>query len=213
MPLARKLFSGYTVEDSPAYKGRKAMKDYRVQVIKSNRKTMAMRIVDSQTVELRVPLRATQAQIDAFIQQHQGWLDKHIQLVSQRERETAALPPLTAQEIRALAEKAVQYIPQRVSFFARQVGVSYGRITIRNQKSKWGSCSSQGNLNFNCLLMLCPPEVIDYVVVHELCHRREMNHSPRFWALVEAVIPNYAALRQWLKTEGQKLIARMENGI
>ena len=189
------------------------MKDYRVQVIKSNRKTMAMRIVDSQTVELRVPLRATQAQIDAFIQQHQGWLDKHIQLVSQRERETAALPPLTAQEIRALAEKAVQYIPQRVSFFARQVGVSYGRITIRNQKSKWGSCSSQGNLNFNCLLMLCPPEVIDYVVVHELCHRREMNHSPRFWALVEAVIPNYAALRQWLKTEGQKLIARMENGI
>ncbi len=131
-------------------------------------------------------------------------------MVNRREEEISQLPPLTAAEIRALADKALAFIPQRARYFSRLVGVQYGCITIRNQKSKWGSCSSQGNLNFNCLLMLCPPEALDYVVIHELCHRKEMNHSPRFWAEVEKVDPDYKAHRKWLKDEGSKLIARME---
>ena len=89
------------------------------------------------------------------------------------------------------------------------VGVQYGRITIRNQKTRWGSCSSKGNLNFNCLLMLAPPEVLDYVIVHELCHRKEMNHSPRFWSEVAKVIPDYKKHEKWLKTEGTRLMRRM----
>ena len=80
-----------------------------------------------------------------------------------------------------LASKALDYIPGRVKYYADIIGVTYGKITIRNQKTRWGSCSSKGNLNFNCLLMLMPPEVIDYVVVHELCHRKQMNHSKAFW--------------------------------
>jgi len=87
--------------------------------------------------------------------------------------------------------------------------VTYGRITIRNQKTRWGSCSSKGNLNFNCLLMLAPPEVLDYVVVHELCHRMEMNHSKRFWSLVETVLPDYREQEKWLKGEGAVLLRRM----
>ena len=89
------------------------------------------------------------------------------------------------------------------------MGVTYGRITIRNQVSRWGSCSSVGNLNFNCLLMLAPPEVRDYVVVHELCHRKEMNHSPAFWAEVEKMIPDYKAHKKWLKDNGTALISRL----
>ncbi|MDY3888895.1 MAG: M48 family metallopeptidase, partial [Agathobacter sp.] len=85
----------------------------------------------------------------------------------------------------------MEYIPKRVAYFADIMGVDYGRITIRMQKTRWGSCSSKGNLNFNCLLMLAPPEVIDYVVVHELCHRKEMNHSKAFWREVERVLPDY----------------------
>ena len=154
----------------------------------------------------------TQAQIDGFIRQHQGWLDKHLTAVNHREAEAAGLPPLKEQEIRALADKALAYIPQRTRHYAQLLHVTYGRITIRNQKTKWGSCSSQGNLSFNCLLMLCPPDVLDYVVIHELCHRKEMNHSPRFWAEVERLDPDFQAHRNWLKSEGAMLISRMENG-
>ena len=89
------------------------------------------------------------------------------------------------------------------------VGVTYGRITIRNQRSRWGSCSGKGNLNFNCLLMLTPSHVIDYVVVHELCHRLEMNHSPAFLAQVERVLPDYRKSREWLKEHEKELIGRL----
>ena len=88
-------------------------------------------------------------------------------------------------------------------------GVSFGRITIRAQKSRWGSCSAQGNLNFNCLLMLAPPEVLDSVVAHELCHLKQMNHSFKFWAEVEKIVPDYRSAKQWLKNCGPALIRRL----
>ncbi|MBR3108365.1 MAG: M48 family metallopeptidase [Clostridia bacterium] len=184
-------------------------KNIQVQVIRSSRKTIAMRVTGPNEVEIRAPRSMRQAQIDDFIRQHEAWLSKHLSIVNQREQELAGLPPLTDAEIRSLADQALGKIPPRVRYFSKLLNVTYGSITIRNQKSKWGSCSSQGNLNFNCLLMLCPPEVMDYVVIHELCHRKEMNHSPRFWAEVENIDPDYKAHRQWLKDEGNKLIGRM----
>ena len=113
---------------------------------------------------------------------------------------------LTFEQIRELADKACVTIPARVEYFAKVIGVTYGKITVRNQKTRWGSCSSKGNLNFNCLLMLAPPEVLDYVVVHELCHRKQMNHSKAFWLEVEKVLPNYKEVRKWLKEEGSQMI-------
>lgn len=111
--------------------------------------------------------------------------------------------------IRKLAEEARRYFPGRTAYFARIVGVDYRRITIRSQKTRWGSCSSLGGLNFNCLLMQAPEEIRDYVIVHELCHRLEMNHSRRFWAEVERVMPDYKTRRKWLKDHGTELMAAM----
>ena len=108
-----------------------------------------------------------------------------------------------------MAKQVKTIIPVRAAYFAPLVGVSYGRITIRSQHTRWGSCSSKGNLNFNCLLALVPPEVLDYVVVHELCHRKEMNHSPRFWAEVERILPDYKMSLKWLKENGTALIGRL----
>lgn len=116
---------------------------------------------------------------------------------------------LSVEELRKLAKEAAAHIPVRAALFAGQMGVSYNRITIRNQKSRWGSCSSKGNLNFNCLLMLMPPDIIDYVVVHELCHRLEMNHSALFWKEVENVLPDYKKRRKWLKDNGEGIMRRM----
>ena len=111
-----------------------------------------------------------------------------------------------------MADQAVKTIHERVRYYAPLIGVTYGRITIRNQRTRWGSCSSKGNLYFNCLLMLAPPEVLDSVVVHELCHRKEMNHSKQFYEEVRRVFPEYDKWNSWLKTYGPDLMRRM-NGI
>ena len=115
---------------------------------------------------------------------------------------------LSEEDIRLLKEQAKEYFPRRVAHYADLLGVRPGRITIRCQKTRWGSCSSKGNLNFNCLLMLTPPEVIDSVVVHEVCHLLEMNHSKRFYERVYSVFPEYKKHHGWLKKHGPELMAR-----
>lgn len=126
--------------------------------------------------------------------------------VERLRRETGAL---TREDIHILAKEALRVIPERVAYYAPKVGVTYRRITIRNQRSRWGSCSGKKNLNFNCLLMLAPPEVLDSVVVHELCHLLEMNHSKKFYEQVLRVYPDYYRDHEWLKTHGEKLLRRM----
>ncbi|CCZ35950.1 metal-dependent hydrolase [Firmicutes bacterium CAG:646] len=96
-------------------------------------------------------------------------------------------------------ERARKVFPERIAYFAKQMGVTYGRVTLREQKTRWGSCSSKGNLNFNWKLILLPLELLDYVVVHELAHRKEMNHSAAFWKVVEEVLPDYRERRKALK--------------
>ncbi len=96
-------------------------------------------------------------------------------------------------------KKAGEVIHDRLQFFNEHYGFSYNRVTLRNQKSRWGSCSAKKNLNFNWRLIMAPIEVIDYVVVHELCHLKEMNHSARYWALVKETLPNHKEARKWLK--------------
>ena len=124
------------------------------RIIRSKRRTMALEITVAGEVLVRCPQRCTKAQIEAFVQSRADWLRKHLQKRAAQPK----LPPLTTEEVRALAQQALEVIPGRVAHYAPLVGVTYGRITIRNQRSRWGSCSSQGNLNFNCLLMLVPPE-------------------------------------------------------
>ncbi len=120
--------------------------------------------------------------------------------------------PLTAKDIDKLARQALRVIPKKVAAYAVKMGVTYGRITIRNQKTRWGSCSSKGNLNFNCLLMLAPEEVLDYVIIHELAHRREMNHSRAFWNVVAEQMPDYKEKIHWLNEHGDELMRRMAAG-
>ena len=106
---------------------------------------------------------------------------------------------ITEEMRKDVVKKALKFIPERVEYYAELMGVSYGRITIREQKTRWGSCSCKGNLNFNWKLMLMPPEILDYVVVHELAHRKEMNHSRDFWKIVEQVLPDYQERRKRLR--------------
>ena len=113
---------------------------------------------------------------------------------------------LTAIELELLTAQAKQIFSEKVARYAKEMGVTYGRVTIRHQKTRWGSCSGLGNLNFNCLLLFAPDAVQDYVVIHELCHRKEMNHSDRFWCEVAKVMPDYKVHKKWLKENGRKIM-------
>ena len=174
-------------------------------IIRSSRKTVSLQITPDGEVLVRCPNRMAKREIDRFVQSKADWIEAHLQKIAER----PAMPRLTETELKALAGQARELLPRLVREFAPRVGVTYGRITIRCQRTRWGSCSAPGNLNFNCLLMLSPPEVQAYVVVHELCHRKEMNHSPRFWQEVERVMPDYRTHKKWLKDNGNALMARL----
>lgn len=180
----------------------------KVTVIRSNRKTVAIQVNSDLSVTVRAPRSASEKDIEEILKKKEAWISKHIEKIKETKERFEAEPTekLTREKVIALADEALKVIPERVEYFAKVIGVTYGKITVRNQKTRWGSCSSKGNLNFNCLLMLAPPEVLDYVVVHELCHRKQMNHSKAFWLEVEKVIPDYKEARKWLKEEGSQMI-------
>ena len=181
------------------------------EVIRSSRKTLAIEVRPDGSIRIRAPRFCTNAAIRRFMQKNRAWIAGKLELAAQRQQRktTPEGRPFTDREIRELAERALRELPPRVRQYAGQMGVTYGRVTIRCQRTRWGSCSSKGNLNFNCLLMLAPSEVQDYVIVHELAHRMEMNHSPRFWRIVEEILPDYKRQKQWLKREGAVIIERL----
>ena len=188
------------------------MKDIsQIQIVRSARKTMSLEVKPDGRIIARVPNRVSDADVRRFIEEHQSWLEKALAKAAAKAEARAADPVdrLTEEEIRVLAKQAMTVIPDRVRYYAPKIGVTYGRITIRNQRTRWGSCSSKGNLNFNCLLMLAPLGVLDSVVVHELCHRKEMNHSKRFYEEVYKAFPEYDKWHGWLKEHGPELMQRM----
>ena len=172
-------------------------------LIRSSRKTISVQLSPTGEVVVRAPNRMPMRDISRFLEEKRDWIETHLRKLPEVQ------PKLTDTELGALARHAKEVLPEIVARFAPLVGVDYGRVTIRAQRTRWGSCSARGNLNFNCLLMLTPDDVMEYVVVHELCHRKEMNHSARFWAEVERVIPSYRESRRWLKENGGGLIGRL----
>lgn len=179
-----------------------------VKIIRSNRKTVAIQVNSDLSITVRAPHFASEKDIEEILMKKEAWISKHIEEIKTRKKrfESESTDKFTPEKIKLLADKALEVIPMRVEYFANIMGVTYGNITIRNQKTRWGSCSSKGNLNFNCLLMLAPSEILDYVVVHELCHRKQMNHSKVFWLEVEKVLPDYKESIEWLKEEGCQLM-------
>lgn len=183
--------------------------EYNVEVRRSKRKSAAIKITADMQIVVFVPVYVSDNEIERMVISKSKWIDEHMLKVQSTIDERSKLEKITFEQIKELADQAVEYIPKRVKYYAEKENFIYNKITIKNLVSRWGSCSTKGNLNFNCLLMLTPDYVIDYIVVHELCHLREMNHSEKFWAEVEKIIPDYQRAELWLKQNGGNLISRM----
>ena len=153
--------------------------------------------------ELAVRPRASEAEIRAAIEYHAPWLER--QLANAPEAKLG-LERLTLTEAQGRRE-AIARISLLAQSEAFALGVRYTRITLRDQRSRWGSCSSKGTLSFNWRLVLAPQDVLDYVVVHEVCHLAELHHGPAFWALVAKRRPNYQESKAWLDLHGWEILA------
>lgn len=178
-------------------------------LIRSSRKSCAISIDQNGQITVRVPLRISEKEISHLLIDKRLWIiTKYLEV--QEQKKNRPVSDLTDIQRAALEQRyiaaAKEYFPKRVAYFNQFTGGSYNRITIRDQKTRWGSCSAKGTLSFNWRLMLAPPSIPDYVIVHELCHLTYMNHSAAFWNKVESVYPDYRGARKWLKDHGHELI-------
>ena len=180
-----------------------------IEIFRSKRKTLGVEVSSDGRIIVRSPARLSKAEIEDFILSKADRLEKYLRESALRREKMSSLKLFTDEEINEMADRALKIIPDRVRYYAPLIGVNYGKITIRNQKTRWGSCSANGNLSFNCLLTAMPPEVLDSVVVHELCHLKQMNHSKAFYSEVYRVFPEYDRWTKWLKENGRDYIIRM----
>lgn len=167
------------------------------ELIRSRRKTLALEITKDCRILVRAPMRLSQAHINAFVEKHSDWIAKHLE--QQRRRSASAPPPPSPDEIEALKAKARVVLPEKVLFWSQKMGLHPIGIKITTARKRYGSCSGKNSLCFSCFLMQYPDAAIDLVVVHELCHIREKNHGPKFYALLEQYLPDYKERKKLLK--------------
>lgn len=219
------------------------------ELVRSNRKTISLRIADDGSIVVRAPRRCPRSYIDSFVSSKADWIQSHraqvleslaarqdfrlrsgdtllfcgreyrVQLTEERrgsldmEAETITLPDLPVRELAPMVERlyrrgGLSWVTERLQFWSEQMNVTFGRVNLSSAVRRWASCSANGDIHVSWLLLFAPPDAIDYVLVHELCHRVEFNHSPAFWRLVARYQPDYPVQKMVLKQLHQQLFAQ-----
>ena len=181
------------------------MSDITYNLIRSARKSVSIEVKRTGEITVRAPMRLSRARIDEFVKLKEEWILARLAAV----KSLPEVKILTEEEKKELRREAERVLPERCAFYAEKMGISYGKLSYRFQKTRWGSCSGEGNISFNCLLMLLPPPLADYVVVHELSHIIQHNHSRKFWATVGSIMPDYKERRRLLRENSGSIIARL----
>ena len=156
-----------------------------------------MEITRDCRILVRAPLRMPEERIRTFVESHGDWIARHLD--RQRQRAASAPPPPTEEEIQALKARARAELPPKIAYWSEKMGVVPTAFKVTAAKKRYGSCSARNGLCFSCFLMSCPPEAVELVVVHELCHIREKNHGPRFYALLERYLPDWRERKKLLR--------------
>ena len=157
-----------------------------------------LRVLDDGTLRVTLPRWGSKREAQAFVERSAPWIARQRQQVHTR-------PSTPHRDEPALRKRAVTELPPALLALARMHDITLTRIAVRNQRSRWGACSARGSITLNWRLILVPDFVREYVMIHELMHRRELNHSRRFWRHVAAACPRFEEARRWLRTDGQQL--------
>jgi len=172
--------------------------DPRIHFVRMRRaRRYVMRVRPDGDLRVTIPRGGSKAEALRFAERHMAWAER------QRARVLEARRP--AGEDTALRARAAAELPPQLLALAARHGLTVARVTIRNQRSRWGSCSSRGHITLNYRLLLMPPEVREYILIHELMHLKQANHSIRFWRAVEAACPGFREAERWLKKHGSTL--------
>ena len=163
-----------------------------------------LRVLDDGTLRVTLPRWGSKREAQAFVERSAAWIAR--QLPQACARAGGGRIPTN----RRCASSAANELPAELLALADRHGITVTRVSIRNQRSRWGACSSRGSITLNWRLVLVPAFVREYVMIHELMHRRELNHSKRFWQHVAAACPRHDEARKWLLTEGQRLFTGQE---
>lgn len=169
---------------------------YPYRLIRSDRKSISVSLAEDRTLIVRIPRRMTAREAERFLCQNEARIAS---LIDRESTRRDALPLYKDEDIPALTEKAMAILPSKLRQYAEEMAVQPTACKITAAKKRFGSCNSKGTICLSCFLMLFPEEAIDYVVVHELAHLVEMNHSRSFWAIVEKTLPDYKAREALLK--------------
>jgi predicted metal-dependent hydrolase len=160
-----------------------------------------IRVRGDGTVRVTIPRGGSKREAQEFAARQQRWIEKERERVAQENAHRhETIPPAAAPELRA---RATRELPPRLLELAAVHGLRVSRVSVRNQRWRWGSCSRSGHICLNWRLVDMPPDIRDYVMIHELMHLRRMDHSPKFWKLVAAACPDYQAARKWLREYGR----------
>jgi predicted metal-dependent hydrolase len=195
-------------ESTPPTGGRKAAPDagsrgspagtVQFRYVRNRRaRRYVLRMTPDGHVRVTIPRGGSRKEADAFAGRQRDWIE--------RQRQRIAAPAFSTDERRALRRRALAELPPRLLELAAQHGVTVNGVSIRNQRTRWGSCSADGRISLNWRLVVMPDTVRDYVLIHELMHRKRLDHSAEYWALVAAACPDFQAARQWLKKHGAAL--------
>jgi len=198
------------------------MKDLKIEITKTWRKSLSLSFDKKWTLQVKAPKFVSSSQIDSFIEKNTSWIEKHYQDILERKKnkkyylfgeeiDTENIYDFSLWEVdqhkkleRFYKSEAKKYLIPRCEYLAQKHGFSYKWTRITSASTRWGSCSSKKTINFSYRLIMAPRESIDYVIIHELCHLRQMNHSHKFWSEVENIMPEYKIPENHLKTDWWK---------
>jgi predicted metal-dependent hydrolase len=175
------------------------------KLIRSRRRTIGLQITSDARLIVRAPVFVSEDHIHRLISRKGSWIKAKQDYFKERQNKVPARNLLPGEAF-LLKAQALEYITLRVEYYAQMAGVKYKSIRINNAKTRWGSCGYKDTLNFTWRLMMAPARVVDYVIVHELMHLKQKNHSHQYWAEVEKMMPDYKQDERWLKQNGHLLV-------